>query len=161
MKIGRKINFQSWTFRDSFFFKCQPLLHSALLAVLAQKTLLFCFPPLYCAIHIKIGALPLEKSVSGIFGLKNSFFWPKSVEIKLFGRILWLVFLTPSVTISFKIPDCNFLDNEQSTFLIASMNSADVSWGFFNAAEWCAHWAWDILTKKWISKGADLNIGKR
>ena len=30
MKIGREINFQSWTFRDSFFFKCQPLLHSAL-----------------------------------------------------------------------------------------------------------------------------------
>ena len=31
MKIGREINFQSWTFRDSFFFlKMQPLLHSAM-----------------------------------------------------------------------------------------------------------------------------------
>ena len=31
IEIGREINFQSWTFRDSFFFfKWQPLLHSAL-----------------------------------------------------------------------------------------------------------------------------------
>ena len=31
MKIGREINFQSWTFSDSFFLKCQPLCHSAML----------------------------------------------------------------------------------------------------------------------------------
>ena len=42
MKIGREINFQSWTFRDSFFFKWQPSLHSAVYsAVLPSYLMVF------------------------------------------------------------------------------------------------------------------------
>ena len=33
MKIGREINFQSWTFSDSFFLKCPPLCHSAMYGI--------------------------------------------------------------------------------------------------------------------------------
>ena len=38
MKIGREINFQSWTFSDSFFLKCQPLSHSALIYLNSFKS---------------------------------------------------------------------------------------------------------------------------
>ena len=38
MKIGREINFQSWTFSDSFFLKCQPLCHSAMESIILTSS---------------------------------------------------------------------------------------------------------------------------
>ena len=42
MKIGREINFQSWTFSDSFFLKCPPLCHSAMSS--HQRLYMSCSP---------------------------------------------------------------------------------------------------------------------